>query len=143
MPPETETDFRWQPQRSPRSKLAAGLLMAVGGLVTWLLFVGTGLHPNVDNRLPKDSVAKVNPSARSGIAAPSSVATTAPLHFQLLNPPSAVQREPARDEPSAFATEASLAVPNPSGPVSSQRYEPATGYATLRQALLRKIIPRD
>lgn len=144
-----DTEFRWQPRSSSRSKFAVSLLIAVAAIATGSMFVNAGRQQVADNATSEAAISRVRPPARAAIEEPSGVATAAPLRVQLLNP-SNVSRlaELESDEPSAVATTAPPAVPNAPFQASIEREEPAptvtklrvsSGYATLRQAYLRNI----
>jgi hypothetical protein len=145
-----DTEFRWQPEKLPsRSKLALSLVTVVAGLATAHMFVHAGrqsaLHePGFDTT----GASALPPRPASG--EPSGIATAAPLPIQLLNPSSASHLAES-DEPSGVATApGGYRAPYASSVPSIERDEPAprksaarrarsSGYATLRQALLRKI----
>ncbi len=133
-----ETEFQWRPRSSPRSKLAAGVIVGVIGLVTGFLFVEAGRHTGADDPTAGVSVAAVSPPAPVAFEEPSSVAEAAP-QVHILNPSNGRSAELTRDEPSADAIEAPVADPRSIERASTEPKDTAANYARLRQALLRNI----
>ena len=139
-----DTEFSWQPQSGSRSKLVMSLLLCVAGLATGYMFVHAGRQPPAKEIL-ETAKAMVVP-ARSAIEEHSGIATAALLPFQLLNPAS-ISRiiELASDEPGTVAIgppplASTVKPPRKPAPVKLEiRQRRTSGYATLRQALLRNV----
>ena len=146
-----DTEFRWQPASGSRSKLAMSMLIGVAGLATGYMFVQVG-HQQARNDSSPASTLETSMTSISPTDETSAVATAAPPAVELLNPHGVSPLvEPAMDEPSAVATTSSpVRLPDPPAQVYVEREQsvpmrsvtksrPSSSYATLRQALLRKI----
>jgi hypothetical protein len=153
---QRDTEFRWEPTSRSSSKLAMSLLVGLAGLATGYMFVHVGYQQAMDDSSLASTleIARTSnpPLANPANDEPSAVATAAPPPVQLLNPHSVSRlAEPASDEPSAVATvQPPIRLPNPPAQVSIEREQlapprsvtksrPSSDYATLRQALLRKM----
>ena len=150
-----DTEFRWQGTSRSRSKLTMSLLLGGVGLATGYMFVHAGHQQGTGESSPASTLetarTPLSPLMNPTIDEPSAVASAAPLPVQLLNPHSAsALAEAAINEPSAVATaappSARLLTPpardsvergRPKSPITKSRA--SSSYATLRQALLRKI----
>src|SRR4029079_17469211 len=146
-----DTEFRWQGSSRSRSKLTMSLLISLAGLATGYMFVHVGQG---DDSSPASTLetarTPLSPLMNPTIDEPSAVASAAPLPVQLLNPHSAsALAEAAINEPGDVATAAppsarpltppaqASAEPERKSPITKSRA--LSSYATLRQALLRKI----
>lgn len=140
-----ETEFRWQRMSRSRSKLPMSVLLGGVGLATGYMFMHVGQQQG-DDRTPASTFetarTPVSPLNKPAIGEPSAVASAAPLPVQLLNPHStSTLAEPAINERSTVVTAAppqdSVEREPRASPITKNRA--SSSYATLRQALLRKI----
>jgi hypothetical protein len=149
------TEFRWQPASRSRSKFGISLFVAAAGLATGYMFIRSSHQDAMDVRSPgstlQTSDTSILPVAEHANDEPSAVAiTTSTPPVPLLNPQTISPLvEAASDEPSAIATAGpvrlqtapapSVAEREPAAPPSATNGRPSASYATLREALLRKI----
>ena len=149
-----DTEFRWQGTSRSRSKLTMSLLLGGVGLATGYMFVHAGHQQGTGDSSPASTLetarTPLSPLMNPTIDEPSAVASAAPLPVQLLNPHSAsALAEAAINEPGDVATAAppsarpltppaqASAEPERKSPITKSRA--SSSYATLRQALLKKI----
>ena len=138
-------EFRWQPTSRSKSKLATSLLLSLAALATGYAVVNSGYRPRAE-----DTETSFAGEVKPPIDEPSSVAF-APLPVEPSKPhrTSLSLAGPVGDEPSASPTTAPLPTMRRStarapatterGSSKAPRSTTSESYATLRQALLRKM----